>query len=150
MQRGIAAERLVFAEPVEYADHLARYQLADLFLETLPYGAGATASDALWAGLPLLTRSGTGFAGRMAASALTAAGLPELITATEAEYESLALRLATDRDGLARIRTVLRERGRESALFDVARCTRHLESAFVEMWHRNRDGQPPASFAVHG
>ena len=94
-RRGIAADRLVFAERCDYPDYLARYRLADLFLDTLPFNAGTTASDALWAGLPVLTQTGRSFAGRMAASLLHAVGLPELVTQTADEYEALALRLAT-------------------------------------------------------
>jgi predicted O-linked N-acetylglucosamine transferase (SPINDLY family) len=146
--RGIMPERLVFAPKVSYSEYLARCAIGDLFLDTLPYSAGATASDVLWAGLPLVTRIGCGFAGRMAASVLTACGLPELITETGPAYEALALRLATEPSELARIRAVLRDRLHTSPLFDAARCTRHLEAAYTEMWRRHCDGQAPASFAV--
>jgi predicted O-linked N-acetylglucosamine transferase (SPINDLY family) len=146
--RGIAAERLVFAPKIGHAEHLARYRLADLFLDTLPYSAGATASDALWAGLPVLTQLGAGFAGRMAASVLTAVGLPELIANSAAEYEAKALRLATHPAERQLLRTFLQERGRASSLFDAVRCARHLEAAFAAMWQRRSDGLPPAGFAI--
>ena len=129
-RRGIAADRLVFAERCDYPDYLARYRLADLFLDTLPFNAGTTASDALWAGLPVLTQTGRSFAGRMAASLLHAVGLPELVTQTADEYEALALRLATHAQELAALRQRLNQQGRASALFDTARLTRHLEQAF--------------------
>ena len=146
--RGINPERLVFAPPVSYAEYLARCTLGDLFLDTQPYNAGATASDMLWAGLPLVTRAGRGFAGRMAASVLTACGLPELIAESDSAYEALALRLATEPAELARIRAALRTRGHASALFDPVRGTRHLEAAYAEMWRRHCDGLAPANFAI--
>jgi protein O-GlcNAc transferase len=146
-ERGIAPERLVFAPKVSYPEYLARCAIGDLFLDTLPYSAGATASDMLWAGLPLVTRVGTGFAGRMAAS-VPACGPTELITETESAYEALALRLATKPSELARVRAVLRDRVRASPLFDAARSARHLEAAYAQMWRRECDGQAPASFAV--
>src|SRR5258705_380332 len=93
---GIDPQRLVFAGPAPLEVHLARHRLADLFLDPLPYNAHATACDALWAGLPVLTRKGTAYAGRVAASLLTAASLPELITETAEDYEALALALARD------------------------------------------------------
>ena len=98
---GIAPERLIFAGPAALDVHLARHRLADLFLDTAPYGAHATACDALWAGLPVLTRRGTAFASRVAASLLTAAGLPELIAESWDDYEALALALARDPARLA-------------------------------------------------
>ena len=93
-RRGIAPQRLVFASSLTVDEHLARHRLADLFLDTLPYNAHTTASDALWAGLPVLTRTGETFASRVAASLLRAIGLPELITSTESEFEELAVELA--------------------------------------------------------
>ena len=105
--RGVAPERLVFAPRIEAADHLARHRLADLFLDTLPYNAHTTASDALWAGLPVLTCLGTTFAGRVAASLLQAIGLPELITHSLDEYEALALQLARDETRLFELKRKL-------------------------------------------
>ena len=108
LKRGIAGERLVFAPRMNLPEHLARHRLADLFLDTLPYNAHTTASDALWAGLPVLTRLGDTFAGRVAASLLGAAGLPELITSTPEAYEELALRLARERRHAGRLQAATR------------------------------------------
>src|SRR5262249_31284059 len=105
--RGVDPARLVFAAQMPLEDHLARYRLADLFLDTLPCNAHTTASDALWAGLPVLTCCGNSFAGRVAASLLTAVGLPELITHSFADYEARALRLARDGPLLASIKAKL-------------------------------------------
>jgi predicted O-linked N-acetylglucosamine transferase (SPINDLY family) len=129
-------------------DHLARLGLADLFLDTLPYNAHSTAVDAVCAGLPMVTLAGESFSGRVAASVLRAAGMPELIAQTFADYEGLALRLARDPSMLAAIRTKLANGLDRCALFDTARFTRHLESAFAAMWERHQRGLPPASFAV--
>ncbi len=146
--RGIDPGRLVFAAPAARDEHLARHRLADLFLDTLPYCAHTTASDALWAGLPLLTCKGTTFAGRVAASLLSAAGLPELITTNPADYEATALRLARDPAALAELRRRL-EDGRDScALFDTPRFARHMESAYETRSARWRSGQAPQAFAV--
>lgn len=147
-RRGINGGRLVFAERSAYGDYLARYRLADLFLDTLPFNAGTTASDALWAGLPVLTQTGRSFAGRMAASLLHAVGLPELVTQTADEYEALALRLATHAQELAALRQRLNQQGRASALFDTARLTRHLEQALLTMCQRQQQGLPPQGFDV--
>ena len=147
-QRGVAPDRLVFAPRVSLTEHLARQRLADLFLDTLPYNAHTTASDALWAGLPIVTCRGTSFAGRVASSLLTSAGLPELIVDSPGDYEALALALARDSARLASLKHRL-EAGRGTCpLFDTSRFTRHLETAYAEMWRRHRAGEPPASFAV--
>jgi protein O-GlcNAc transferase len=146
--RGIGAERLVFTDRIAYGEHLARLTQADLFLDTLPFNAGATASDALWAGVPILTCAGEAYAARMAGSLLTAAGLPELITFTLADYESLALRLIRTPALLSQLRARLAERRGSLALFDSARFCRHLESAYVTMWERQQRGAPAQSFAV--
>lgn len=147
--RGVASERLVFARfRPSPEEHLARLTLADLFLDTLPYNAHTTASDALWAGLPVLTCLGNTFAGRVAASLLDAIGLPEMITATLDEYEALAWKLARDRDALAAIAKKLRDHRDTHPLFDTARFTRHLEAAYAGMWERARQGAAPDHFAV--
>jgi len=148
--RGVAPERLVFAPRLTQAkDHLARLQLADVFLDTRPYNAHASACDALWAGVPVVTCLGNTFPGRVAASVLHAIGLPELVTASLAEYERLAATLALDRDRLATIKAkLIRKRG-TAPLFDTARFTRDLESAYSIMWKRQQDGLPAASFAVN-
>jgi predicted O-linked N-acetylglucosamine transferase (SPINDLY family) len=131
--RGIAAERLIFAGRTAPERHLARQQLADLFLDTLPYNAHTTASDALWVGLPLITTQGRSFPARVAASILRAANLPELIAADLTEYETLALTLARDRRALAAIRQKLLANRDKAPLFDTARFTRNLEAAYVAM-----------------
>ncbi len=146
--RGIDPARLVFAGRLPYADHLARLQLADLFLDTLPFNAGTTASDALWAGVPVLTCSGEAFASRMAASLLNAMGLPELITDQAEDYAALALKLATSPQSLTDLRNRLAQQRTQYPLFDTAGFCRGLESAYCEMMARSRRGEAPQSFAV--
>jgi predicted O-linked N-acetylglucosamine transferase (SPINDLY family) len=131
--RGIAPERLVFARNAPLEEHLARHQLADLFLDTLPYGAHATAADALWAGLPVLTCLGGIFPSRVAASLLQATGLAELVTETAEQYEATALGLARDPARLRTLKERLAKDRATIALFDTARFTRNLETAFVAM-----------------
>lgn len=145
---GIDADRLVFAGRLPLAEHLGRHRAADLFLDSLPYNAHTTASDSLWAGLPLLTCTGTSFAGRVAASLLKAVGLPELITTSMEDYEALALRLARDPTLLGGLRRRLEEGRATSPLFDTALYTRHLEAAYLGMWERWCAGKSPDSFAV--
>ena len=147
-QRGVSPGRLVFAQRVSYKDHLARHRLADLFLDTLPYGAHTTASDALWGGLPVLTCQGASFAGRVGASLLHAAGLSELITHSLAEYEALALRLATEPGTLAAIRARFNRNRARCPLFDTDRFRRHIEAAFETMWERHQRNEAVAGFAV--
>jgi predicted O-linked N-acetylglucosamine transferase (SPINDLY family) len=132
-QRGIDPSRLVFAERAPTDVHLARHALADLFLDTSPYGAHATAADALWAGLPVLTQLGEVFAGRVGASLLTAAGLPEMITRSPQEYEATALALARDPARLKSIRQKLATNRAIAPLFDMARFTQGLEAAYDKM-----------------
>jgi predicted O-linked N-acetylglucosamine transferase (SPINDLY family) len=146
--RGIDPARLVFAKRVSPAEHLARHRLADLFLDTLPFNAHVTASDALWAGLPLLTCRDETFASQVAASALRAAGLGELITTNLDEYERLALSLARSPDALSRIRLKLHNARSSCPLFDTRRFRRHLESAYQTMWDMAQRGEPRRSFAV--
>lgn len=148
VRRGITPERLVFAPRLDLDKHLARHRLADLFLDTLPYNAHTTASDALWAGLPVLTCMGTTFPGRVAASLLNAVGLPELITESLADYEALALKLATRPALLSDIRARLSRNRSEYPLFNAKRFCSHIESAYTLMWERHQRGDPPASFAV--
>src|SRR6185369_6801564 len=124
--------RLIFANRLDStAEHLARHRLADLFLDTVPYNAHTTASDALWAGLPVLTCVGESFAGRVAASLLNAIGLPELVATTPEQYEALAIELATDPQRLEQIRRKLARNRLTTALFDTPRFTRHLEAAYT-------------------
>ena len=147
-RRGVASDRLVFAHRVRLEDYLARLRLADLFLDTLPYNAHTTASDALRVGLPVVTCAGSSFPARVAGSLLHAVGMPELVTDNLDAYEALALKLARDKAALRQVRSKL-ARNRESfPLFDAARFRRHLESAYHTMWERSQRGEPPVSFAV--
>ncbi|MBI4203860.1 MAG: tetratricopeptide repeat protein [Betaproteobacteria bacterium] len=161
--RGVEARRLIFAPRLPYADHLARFQLADLFLDTLPFNAGTTASDALWAGVPVLTCTGEAFAARMAGSLLHAIGLPELVTHSMEEYEALALTLAHPSTSLryarderwagslpplSELRARLARNRTTYPLFDTDRFRRHIEAAYIAMWERVQRGEPPESFAV--
>ena len=130
------------------AHHLARHRAADLFLDTLPYNAHTTASDALWSGLPVLTCAGTTFAGRVGASLLHAIGLPELVTTSLDAYEQLAVHLATHPDELARIRKKLADNRLSTPLFDTAGFTRHIEAAYTAMYERHRMGLSPGSIAL--
>jgi predicted O-linked N-acetylglucosamine transferase (SPINDLY family) len=145
---GIEPTRLVFARNVDHAEHLARHRLADLFVDTLPYNAHTTASDALWAGLPLLTCRGTTFPGRVAASLLNAVGLPELIAGSVEEYATLAIKLATTPADLSAVRQTLAANRHTHPLFDSERFRRHIESAFTIMWEKYQRGETPSGFSV--
>ena len=147
-EAGMAPERLIFAPMVPLDQHLARMQQADLFLDVLPCGGHTTASDALWAGVPLLTCEGHTFGGRVAASLLSAAGLPELIAENLPAYQALALDLARDRARLAALREKLAANRAVMPLFDTARFTRHIEAAFTSMWEISARGEAPRGFAV--
>jgi predicted O-linked N-acetylglucosamine transferase (SPINDLY family)/glycosyltransferase involved in cell wall biosynthesis len=146
--RGVDPARLVFAPWLPYAEHLARHRLADLFLDTLPYNAHTGGSDALWAGLPVLTCVGETFAGRVGKSLLHAVGLPELVTSSLAEYEALALELATRTERLAALQERLARNRTTAPLFDAGRFTRGLEAAYLHMWETWQSGRAPAAFAV--
>jgi predicted O-linked N-acetylglucosamine transferase (SPINDLY family) len=148
VKRGIAPARVIFAPHARVDEHLARHRLADLFLDTQYYNAHTTASDALWAGLPVLTCSGETFASRVAGSLLKAIGLPELITHSLDDYESLALKLARDPVLLTSIRRKLEANRETYPLFNTTRFTRHIEAAYMTMWERAQRGEPPRSFAV--
>jgi predicted O-linked N-acetylglucosamine transferase (SPINDLY family) len=139
--RGIGEHRLIFAKRVTMDEHLPRHQLADLFLDTFYCNAHTTASDALWEGLPVLTCLGETFAGRVAASLLSAANLPELITRSHAEYEALALELATNPQKLATIRQKLAQTRATCPLFNTALFTKHIEDAYVQMWKKSQAGK---------
>lgn len=144
---GVAADRLVFAPRLpDRTDHFARHGLADLMLDTFPYNAHVTAADALWSGLPLITCRGTSFAGRVAGSLLSSVSLAELIAATPAAYEALALDLARNPARLAAIRIKLQQC--RPILSDIGRYCRQLESAYEAMWARHRRGDTPHGFAV--
>ena len=140
---GIDPERLVFGGTLPFGQYLARYGAADLFLDTLPYNAGTTASDALWSGLPVLTCRGESFAGRMAASLLTAVGLPELITDSRADYERLAIEFAGDPVRISLLKQRLGGALRETLLFDTSAFTRNLEALYERMYARSQAGELP-------
>jgi protein O-GlcNAc transferase len=146
--RGVDPERLVFAPRLPPPEHLARHRLADLFLDTLPCNAHTTASDALWAGLPVLTCPGAGFAARVAGSLVQAAGLPELIAPDLDAYAALALGLARDPDRLAAIKAKLAGNRTTVPLFDIGLLRRHIERAYETMWACYERGEAPAGFTV--
>ncbi len=147
--RGVAPERLVFAARVDTReDYLARQRLADLFLDTTPYNAHATASDALYAGVPVITRIGTAFPGRVCAGLLTAAGFPELICENLTDYEDLAVALANNPDRLSELRARVGSQAPKSPLFQTARYTRDLETAFKVMYETSQAREAPESFSV--
>jgi predicted O-linked N-acetylglucosamine transferase (SPINDLY family) len=148
--RGIDDARLVFAGQLPLEEHLARHPLADLFLDTLPYNAHTTASDALWTGLPVLTCRGKAFPGRVAASLLNAAGMPGLITTTLEEYEALALRIAADAARRRGLREKLERNRLQVPLFDTDRFCRQIETAYETMWKRWQHGDRPQGFGVEG
>ncbi len=135
-RRGVAPDRLVFAPKLHHAAHLGRLRLADLALDTLPYGSHTTGSDALWAGVPLLTCVGQTFAGRVGGSLLRAVDLPELITNSLTDYFQRALRLATHRDELQALRDRLARQRQSTPLFDSGRFTRNLENLYRELWEK--------------
>jgi len=145
--RGVRADRLVFAKRMPMTEHIARHRVADLFLDTLPYNAHTTASDALWAGLPVLTSIGETFASRVAASLLQAVGMPELITSSQ-EYVERATELATNPDKLAAVRQKLWQNRLGKPLFNTQLFTRRIESAYQVMYDRYRSGLPPETINV--
>jgi len=146
--RGISGDRLIFAEKLSLAEHLARHRLADLFLDTFNYNAHTTASDALWAGLPVITKLGQGFAARVAGSLLSAVGLRELITENEAEYEALALKLATTPMELAQIKSKLAANRLTEPLFDGEMYTKDLERAYQIAYNRYFNGHQPDTILI--
>ena len=147
--RGVDPDRLIFAPSMRRMDdHLARHRLADLFLDTLPYNAHATACDALWSGVPVLTCAGGAFAGRVAGSLLHTMRMPELVADDLRQYEALALKLASDEKLLHDLREKLLRNRLTTPLFDTARFCRHIESAYREMWNIWQSGQQPRAIAV--
>jgi predicted O-linked N-acetylglucosamine transferase (SPINDLY family) len=145
---GVAGQRLIFAPQTSQDNHMARLQLADLCIDTLPYNAHTTGSDALWAGVPLVTCRGQSFAGRVAASLLAAIGLPELVTDSMDAYEKLIVALAGNPARLQSLRRKLADNRLGAPLFDTDRYRRHIESAYITMWEMSQRGEPPHSFAV--
>jgi len=148
ISNGVDPSRVILAPFVDQPDHLARLRLADLFLDTLPYNAHTTASDALFAGVPVITCLGPTFASRVAASLLQAVGLPELITNSLEEYETLAQKLASDPALLGSLRERLSRDRLHHPLFDTARLTRHIEAAYTTMMETWQRGEPPKGFSV--
>ena len=146
--RGVGAERLIFAPRMPLAEHLARHRLADLFIDTLPCNAHTTASDALWAGLPVLTCVGEAFASRVAASLLNGVQLPELITSTQSAYEARAIELATNPESLRHVKQELANHRLTTPLFDTQLFARHLEAAYTAMYERYQADLPPAHIFV--
>ena len=142
-KRGVDATRLFFARRIPPDEHIARYRFAHLFLDTTPYNAHTTASEALWAGLPMLTQIGETFAGRVAASLLEAIGLPELITKSQSDYEARAIELAMSPEELSAIKDKLAKNRMTTPLFDTELYTRHLEAAYEAIWERYHLGLPP-------
>jgi predicted O-linked N-acetylglucosamine transferase (SPINDLY family) len=148
--RQVGAERLVFAGRVKLPDHLARHRAADLFLDTWPCNAHTTASDALWAGLPVLTLAGEAFASRVAASLLSAVGLPELIAAGPQDYEDMAVGLATEPPRLEELKRRLAHNRLTAPLFDTRGHARHLEAAYAQIHERHHAGLPAEDAYVGG
>jgi predicted O-linked N-acetylglucosamine transferase (SPINDLY family) len=141
--RQIHPNRLIFADRLPKPEYLARYRVADLFLDTHPYNAGTTASDALKMGLPMLTMIGQSYQARMGASILTSINLPELITNTPKEYEALAIDLATHPEKLKVIKDKLADNLSTAPLFDTKRFTKNIESAYTQMYERSQQGLEP-------
>ena len=141
--RGIDPARIIFAKRLPLPDHLARHRCADLFLDTLPYNAHTTASDALWAGLPVITLTGSSFPGRVATSLLKSINLPELITSSSAAYESLAIELAHNPEKLRQIKQQLDQNRLNAPLFDAPVFAKNLEAVYTQMHQRNLAGLPP-------
>jgi len=147
-KRCVSKTRLLFSSRIERSEYLARYRLANLFLDTLPYNAGTTASDALWAGLPVLTCMGESFASRVASSVLNAIELPELVTTTQEQYEAKAIELATNPEKLKAIKDKLEQNRLTTALFDTPRFTKHIEAAYSQMYERYQTDLPPSHIYI--
>ena len=148
-KQGVDAQRLVFAERIPLPDHLARHRQADLFLDTLPYNAHTTASDALWAGLPVLTLMGNTFPGRVGASLLKAIDLPELITNTQEEYEAMAIELAMNPQKLRDIKLKLARNRLATPLFDTPLFTKNLETIYIKMMERYQADLQPDHITIN-
>jgi predicted O-linked N-acetylglucosamine transferase (SPINDLY family) len=147
-KRGVDPNRLIFADKLPVDEHLARHKLADLFLDTFNFNAHTTASDALSVGLPVLTKTGNGFAARVASSLLNSLEVPELITTSENEYESLALALASNPEKLASLKKKLSNKLNSAPLFDTKRYTKDLEKAYTLAYERHINGLPPTELKV--
>jgi len=141
--RGVDTARLVFGRMLPQSEYLARYQIADLFLDTFPYNAGTTANDALWAGLPVLTHMGSSMASRMATSLLNTLGLSELITESSQDYEAAAIELGNNSEKINQIRQKLKKNKLTSPLFNTPLFTRNLEKVFRQIYERHHSGLSP-------
>lgn len=148
IKREVNSSQLVFVQQVSHEKYLAQFQLADLYLDTFTYNAGATASNALWAGLPVLTKTGEGYASRMAGSLLTSIGLPELITTSKLEYEKLALEISTHPERLATIKEKLKKNRLSKPLFNTKLFTTHLENGYRMAHKRHLAGEQPETIYV--
>ena len=147
--RGIDSNRLIFVKKINpFSEHLARYQLADLFLDTLPYNAHVTASDALWAGLPVLTCIGDSFASRVAASLLNTIELPELITRTKEQYEAKAIELGNNPEKLTAIKNKLERNRLTTALFNTTKFTNYIQAAYRQMYENYQADLPPRNIYI--
>ena len=148
VRHGIAPDRLVFAGYMDLPEHLSRHRAADLFLDTFPYGAHTTASDALWAGLPVLTRNGASFASRVASSLLKAVHMPELMVSSQSEYERLAIELAASSSRIAHLKQRLAAQLPKVPLFDTVRYTSKLEAAYQAMYQRYQADLSPEAIVI--
>jgi predicted O-linked N-acetylglucosamine transferase (SPINDLY family) len=141
-RRGVDSGRLIFCSRVAYPEYLARYRLADLFLDTFPFNGGTTASDALWAGLPLISCAGDAFASRMAGSLLMAIGMPEMVAQSLPDYEAIACKLAGNPDLMSSAKRKLAQNRGSYPLFDTLRFTKHIEAAYIAAHERYQVGLP--------
>jgi predicted O-linked N-acetylglucosamine transferase (SPINDLY family) len=149
LRHGINDNRLIFAERMPLSEHLARHRCADLFLDTFPCNAHTTASDALWAGLPILTLTGHSFASRVAASLLNAIGLSNLIVNTEEEYESLAIELGNNPQKIDTIKKILEKNKFVFPLFDTIKFTRNIETAYIKIYERYQANKQPENIIIN-
>ena len=147
-KRGVSRSRIIFCERLGLPEHLARHKLADLFLDTLPYNAHTTTSDALWAGLPVLTQIGKTFPGRVSASLLKALALSELITESEKEFEDLAVSLAVDTQRLITIRNKLNAARLVEPLFNTTSFTQNIQKAYTQMMDLHKSNLRPTQITV--
>ena len=147
-KRGVDPSRIIFAEFLKMEDHLARYALADVFLDTFNFNGHTTAADALWAGTPLITKLGKSFAARVAGSLLTALGLTELITNTEKEYEALIIQLANNPLELEKIKEKLKKNLISNSLFDTEKYTFNLEKAYHKAYENYTKGNKPENITI--
>jgi predicted O-linked N-acetylglucosamine transferase (SPINDLY family) len=146
--KGFDTNRIIFADRVELDIHLARHRLADVFLDTFPYNAHTTTSDALWAGLPVITRTGESFASRVAASLLNSIGLNELVASNQNEYENIAVDLANNVKKLLFIKNKLNNNLKTTSLFDTQKFTNNIEEAYKNVYEIYKSDKPVDNFYV--